>query len=642
MFKKKRFRKKGVLGVSIVILLAIIISSSKFFFASEITDRGFSEPPANIKSIQIGKLLDINGTGGEYLTSHNLMQISSSQNVVSGSSLVSKVPIDLSDDFEASFYVYLGTHQKNMNDTSDGATFFLTNSPRGSKYIGIGQYGLNAYSPNTNDNSLIAVEFDTFYNNSGFVSDEDVESWEDELLGDHNGSDAGHVAIRTQNSSVAVSNHLAVKYGTGDRPLADGKWHQVNIRWNSAQSTITVNYDAFSKAISATIDLDSIGMSHGEHVYFGFSGATGNGTPQGMIFTKLPTQESPGVNVDYKDEANNLVQNDEVKGQIGQEVNIAVNKYLGSDYKYDRIRTLAKNSVTNVELIATKQNIEVYYINVGAKKRVIDEAAVNIKREIDNDITLSSAEKTAQKNAIDEVALNAKNAINQAETNDAAEQAKTAGIEAINNQHQAGKPIAEQKQDAKNAIDAEAVRVKTEIDNNNTLTATEKTNQKNNVDQEAANAKTAIDNATTADTINQAENSGKEAINNQYQAGKSIAEQKQDAKNAIDAEAARVKTEIDNDDTLTAVEKNNQKNNVDQEVANAKTAINNATTADTIKQAETNGKEAINNQHQAGKSVSEQKQDSKNAIDEEAARVKTEIDNDTTLTADEKTTKKIT
>ncbi|MGK0552897.1 DUF1542 domain-containing protein, partial [Enterococcus faecalis] len=92
----------------------------------------------------------------------------------------------------------------------------------------------------------------------------------------------------------------------------------------------------------------------------------------------------------------------------------------------------------------------------------------------------------------------------------------------------------EQKQDAKAAIDEEAARVKTEIDNDATLTADEKTNQKNNVDQEAANAKTAIDNATTATGINQAETKVKEAINNQHLTGKTVDEQKQDAKAAID------------------------------------------------------------------------------------------------------------
>ncbi|MBM6453134.1 DUF1542 domain-containing protein, partial [Lacticaseibacillus paracasei] len=96
------------------------------------------------------------------------------------------------------------------------------------------------------------------------------------------------------------------------------------------------------------------------------------------------------------------------------------------------------------------------------------------------------------------------------------------------------------KADAKKAIDAEAAKINDAVDQDVTLTSAEKATQKQTVADEAAKAKTAIDAAENADTVDQAKASGIQAIDAVHQSGTLLDTRKQDAKKAIDAEAAKV------------------------------------------------------------------------------------------------------
>ncbi|MDV2622142.1 DUF1542 domain-containing protein, partial [Pediococcus acidilactici] len=102
----------------------------------------------------------------------------------------------------------------------------------------------------------------------------------------------------------------------------------------------------------------------------------------------------------------------------------------------------------------------------------------------------------------------------------------------------------------KEKIDAEATKVKKEIDADNTLTADQKTAQKAAVDTEANTAKTAIDNAKGTDAVNKATDAGIKAIDDQHKAG-DLNKAKEQACADIDAKATKVKGEIDDDPTLT-------------------------------------------------------------------------------------------
>ena len=271
-----------------------------------------------------------------------------------------------------------------------------------------------------------------------------------------------------------------------------------------------------------------------------------------------------------------------------------------------------------------------------AAKDAIDEEAKIVKEKIANDSTLTAEEKEIQSNKVDGEALKAKETIDAATTADSVDEAKGKGIELIDNQYQPGSSLDVRKDSAKEAIDAEAAKIKERINNDPTLTAEEKAIQSGGVDQEAVNAKDAIDAATTADGVDEAKGKGIELIDKQHQSGNSLDTRKDSAKEAIDAEAAKIKERINNDPTLTAEEKAAQSGGVDQEATNAKGAIDAATTADGVDEAKGKGIELINNQYQPGVSIDSRKEAAKKAIDQEANLIKERINNDPTLTNEEK------
>ena len=273
-------------------------------------------------------------------------------------------------------------------------------------------------------------------------------------------------------------------------------------------------------------------------------------------------------------------------------------------------------------------------------KQAIDAEAAKVTADIEQDSTLATSEKAAQKQGVADEAAKAKTAIDQAQTIEAIDKAKDDGIKAIDAQHKQGADFDTRKAQAKDAIDAEAAKVKDAIDQDPTLTAKDKTAQKQGVGDEATKAKTAIDQAKTIDGVIQAKDDGIKAIDAQHQAGTDLATRKDSAKQAIDAEAAKITDAINQDDTLTSTEKDAQKQAVADEAAKAKAAIDQAQNADAILQAQADGIKAIDAKHQIGADLDTQKTKAKQAIDKEAAKVLTAIEQDPTLTSAEKKAQK--
>ncbi|MCT3162150.1 DUF1542 domain-containing protein, partial [Lacticaseibacillus rhamnosus] len=107
--------------------------------------------------------------------------------------------------------------------------------------------------------------------------------------------------------------------------------------------------------------------------------------------------------------------------------------------------------------------------------------AAKVTEAIDHDSSLTDAEKKAQKQGVVTEADKAKKAIDAAGSADAVDQAKDAGIKAIDAQHQSGQAVATRKDDAKKAIDDEAAKVTEAIDHDSSLTDAEKKAQKQGV-----------------------------------------------------------------------------------------------------------------------------------------------------------------
>ncbi|MBX8456237.1 DUF1542 domain-containing protein [Apilactobacillus kunkeei] len=264
-------------------------------------------------------------------------------------------------------------------------------------------------------------------------------------------------------------------------------------------------------------------------------------------------------------------------------------------------------------------------------KAAIDQEAAQVKSDIDRDITLDSTTKTVQKNNVDAEAKKAKTNIDNAQDKQGVDDAKKAGITAIDAQHVAGQLIDNQKDAAKTAIDAEAKKVKDEIAQDQTLTDGQKAEQTKGVNDEAKKAKINIDNATDAQGVKTATNDGKNQIDDQYVPGGALSDQKDAAKAAIDAEAKKIKDEIAQDKTLTDDQKATQSKAVNDAAKQAKTNIDNAKDAQGVKSATSDGKQAIDDQYVSGTALDAQKASAVQVIQAEAAKVKQAIANDPTL-----------
>ena len=300
----------------------------------------------------------------------------------------------------------------------------------------------------------------------------------------------------------------------------------------------------------------------------------------------------------------------------------------------DEINTATATGKTNIDQ-AHQPGTSLDDQKAAQKKKLEDEAAV-IKTAIQDDPTLTTAEKQQQTGNVDKALKDAENAIDAATNADSINQAFANGKQAIDAAHQPGKKLDDQKAAQKKALEDEAATVKKAIQNDPTLTTTEKQQQTANVDKALKDAEDAIDAATNADGINQAFPDGKQAIDTAHQPGKTLDDQKTAQKKALEDEAAIVKKAIQDDPTLTTTEKQQQIANVDQALKDGTAAITNATNADEINQAFNTGKTNIDNAHQPGTAVDDQKVNQKKALDDIATSVKKAIQDDPTLTTAEK------
>ncbi|HES4194093.1 DUF1542 domain-containing protein, partial [Streptococcus pyogenes] len=107
------------------------------------------------------------------------------------------------------------------------------------------------------------------------------------------------------------------------------------------------------------------------------------------------------------------------------------------------------------------------------------------------------------------------------------------------------------------------------------------------------------------------------------------------AKNAIEEKATAEKTKIDSDNSLTTPEKEAQLAQLSAAKEAALTAITESPDADTVGTKQTEGEASVSGIHQ-GKDLEAIKTAAKNAIEEKATAEKTKINNDITLTTEDK------
>ncbi len=161
--------------------------------------------------------------------------------------VMSNQRIDLRDDFDFTFNVFLGGKD---GLGADGSAFVLHNSPLGADAVGIGGGDLGAFGIANG----LALEFDTYQNPGPAYGD---------LVTDH----------------VAWVDTDTAQIATGTGPLdvgniENGAWHSVSVSWDAQTEALSYSFDG-QQGDTLSGDLAARFFGDSDFVYFGFTGATG-------------------------------------------------------------------------------------------------------------------------------------------------------------------------------------------------------------------------------------------------------------------------------------------------------------------------------------------------------------------------------
>ncbi|HES9222190.1 TPA: DUF1542 domain-containing protein [Streptococcus pyogenes] len=272
----------------------------------------------------------------------------------------------------------------------------------------------------------------------------------------------------------------------------------------------------------------------------------------------------------------------------------------------------------------------------GLHNKSIDEVAQATKDAITADTTLTEAEKETQRGNVDKEATKAKEELAKAKDADALDKAYGDGVTSIKNQHKSGKGIDVRKDEHKKALEAVAKRVTAEIEADPTLTPEVREQQKAEVQKELELATDKIAEAKDADEADKAYGDGVTAIENAHVIGKGIEARKDLAKKDLAEAVAKTKALIIEDKTLTDDQRKEQLSGVDTEYAKGIENIDAAKDAAGVDKAYSDGVRDILAQYKEGQNLDDRRNAAKDFLLKEADKVTKLINDDPTLTHDQK------
>ncbi|VHE62751.1 LPXTG cell wall anchor domain-containing protein [Streptococcus pyogenes] len=272
----------------------------------------------------------------------------------------------------------------------------------------------------------------------------------------------------------------------------------------------------------------------------------------------------------------------------------------------------------------------------GLHNKSIDEVAQATKDAITADTTLTEAEKETQRGNVDKEATKAKEELAKAKDADALDKAYGDGVTSIKNQHKSGKGLDVRKDEHKKALEAVAKRVTTEIEADPTLTPEVREQQKAEVQKELELATDKIAEAKDADEADKAYGDGVTAIENAHVIGKGIEARKDLAKKDLAEAVAKTKALIIEDKTLTDDQRKEQLSGVDTEYAKGIENIDAAKDAAGVDKAYSDGVRDILAQYKEGQNLNDRRNAAKEFLLKEADKVTKLINDDPTLTHDQK------
>ncbi|VHL23623.1 LPXTG cell wall anchor domain-containing protein [Streptococcus pyogenes] len=272
----------------------------------------------------------------------------------------------------------------------------------------------------------------------------------------------------------------------------------------------------------------------------------------------------------------------------------------------------------------------------GLHNKSIDEVAQATKDAITADTTLTEAEKETQRGNVDKEATKAKEELAKAKDADALDKAYGDGVTSIKNQHKSGKGLDVRKDEHKKALEAVAKRVTAEIEVDPTLTPEVREQQKAEVQKELELATDKIAEAKDADEADKAYGDGVTAIENAHVIGKGIEARKDLAKKDLAEAVAKTKALIIEDKTLTDDQRKEQLSGVDTEYAKGIENIAAAKDAAGVDKAYSDGVRDILAQYKEGQNLDDRRNAAKEFLLKEADKVTKLINDDPTLTHDQK------
>ncbi|WP_227877674.1 DUF1542 domain-containing protein, partial [Streptococcus pyogenes] len=272
----------------------------------------------------------------------------------------------------------------------------------------------------------------------------------------------------------------------------------------------------------------------------------------------------------------------------------------------------------------------------GLHNKSIDEVAQATKDAITADTTLTEAEKETQRGNVDKEATKAKEELAKAKDADALDKAYGDGVTSIKNQHKSGKGLDVRKDEHKKALEAVAKRVTAEIEADPTLTPEVREQQKAEVQKELELATDKIAEAKDADEADKAYGDGVTAIENAHVIGKGIEARKDLAKKDLAEAVAKTKALIIEDKTLTDDQRKEQLSGVDTEYAKGIENIDAAKDAAGVDKAYSDGVRDILAQYKEGQNLDDRRNAAKEFLLKEADKVTKLINDDPTLTHDQK------
>ncbi|HER8966660.1 TPA: DUF1542 domain-containing protein, partial [Streptococcus pyogenes] len=233
-------------------------------------------------------------------------------------------------------------------------------------------------------------------------------------------------------------------------------------------------------------------------------------------------------------------------------------------------------------------------------------------------------------------ATKAKEELAKAKDADALDKAYGDGVTSIKNQHKSGKGLDVRKDEHKKALEAVAKRVTAEIEADPTLTPEVREQQKAEVQKELELATDKIAEAKDADEADKAYGDGVTAIENAHVIGKGIEARKDLAKKDLAEAVAKTKALIIEDKTLTDDQRKEQLSGVDTEYAKGIENIDAAKDAAGVDKAYSDGVRDILAQYKEGQNLDDRRNAAKEFLLKEADKVTKLINDDPTLTHDQK------